>query len=364
MRLTFPPCTEYSIDNGRNVVAGPELINAGTDAFCFTTDVRTNTYAGIAQFTSNDRIVVSGVASVDDLSFTTGAGGGADDLYITYNSTTTGTVDIIVLSDVITGAGPVFDYASAVSALGFDFLSIAPAEPCTEYSIDVGSVFGSDPAVLIDAGTDAFCFTTQVAVNTDVEITNFTDNDEIIVSGVDNVSELSFTSGVGPDATDLIIVRNNTATGTYDQIVLHDVLVNPGFVFDYATAVAAVGFHFITIDPCTPVSIDVGTLAGPPVVFDASGDEYCFTDNANVITDVVINGFSSNDVIKVSNATASTYGFTTGIGADSSVLIITFNNLPTSFNQIVLDNVITNPGFVDDYASAVVDVGFDFMTFA
>ena len=251
VRLSFPPCTEYSIDNGRTVSGSPELINAGTDAFCFTTDVRTNTYAGIAHFTSNDRIVVSGVSSVDELSFSTGTGGGADDLYITYASTATGTLDIIVLGDVITTSGLVNDYASAVAAIGFDFLSIAPEEPCTEYSIDIGSVIGSDPPVLVDAGTDAFCFTTDVAANTFVEITNFTSDDEIMVSGLASVADLSFTTGtaggsIGDEVTDLVITYNNTAAGTVDVIVLDDVITNPGFVYDYATAVAAVGYHFLT----------------------------------------------------------------------------------------------------------------------
>lgn len=246
VRLTFPPCTEYSIDNGRNIVAGPELINAGTDAFCFTTDVRTNTYAGIAQFTSNDRIVVSGVASVDDLSFTTGTGGGADDLYITYNSTATGTLDIIVLGDVITGGGLVFDYASAVAAIGFDFLSI---------------------------------------------------------------------------------------------------------------------------DPCMPVSIDVGTLAGPPVVFDASDAAYCFTDDADVITDVVITGFGRNDGIDVSHATEAEYSFASSFDDVADILgdlQITYNALPTGgFTQIILKDVIERSDpLVLDYNTAALAVGFDFMTFA
>ena len=250
VRLSFPPCTEYSIDNGRTVGDSPELINAGTDAFCFTTDVRTNTFAGIAHFTSNDRIVVSGVASVDDLNFTTGLGGGADDLYITFNSTTTGTVDIIVLGDVITTPGIVLDYASAVAAIGFDFLTIAPEEPCTEYSIDIGSVVGSALPVMIDAGTDAFCFATDVAVDTFVEIANFTNDDEIIVSALAGVAELNFATGtpgssIGDEETDLVITYNNTTTGTLDVIVLDDVITNPGVVSDYATAVAAVGYHFL-----------------------------------------------------------------------------------------------------------------------
>lgn len=123
--LTIDFCTEYSIDNGRDLADGPELVNAGSDAFCFTTDAGVGTYVGLGFFTSDDRIVVSGVGSLDEYSFSTGVGGGADDLYITYSNTATGTLDIIVIGDIISTPGLVFDYATAVTAVGFDFMSLA-----------------------------------------------------------------------------------------------------------------------------------------------------------------------------------------------------------------------------------------------
>ena len=233
-----PSCTEYSIDNGRTLVDGPELINAGTDAFCFTTDVRTNTNVGIANFTSNDKIVVSGVGSVAELNFSTGTGAGADDLYITYNSTATGTLDIIVIGDVITGSGFVFDYASAVAAVGFDFLCI---EPCTPVSIDVGTVLTS---VAFDASTDAFCFLDGANITTNVVISGFTSDDTIDVSGGVTSADYNFARSFD-DINDLVITYS-TGPDVTNKIILDDVLPDLGFVSSYATAVAAVGFDFMT----------------------------------------------------------------------------------------------------------------------
>ena len=115
--------------------------------------------------------------------------------------------------------------------------------------------------------------------------------------------------------------------------------------------------------PCFPRSIDVGTST-TSVEFDATLAPFCFTDNADVTTNAVITGFSSNDEIKVSGATQADYSFTTAAD-DVRDLVIVFNNLPTSFNQIVLDNVLApDAPLIFDYTTAAAAVGFDFMTFA
>lgn len=108
------------------------------------------------------------------------------------------------------------------------------------------------------------------------------------------------------------------------------------------------------------VSIDIGSLAGSPVTFNAAGRANRFTDNVSVITNVVIRHFGADDVIELTGLCRDFYSFTTSV-ADPRDLVITYNSgAGTNFTSIVLDNVLTG-GFVFDYDSAVASVGHDFL---
>ncbi len=96
-------------------------------------------------------------------------------------------------------------------------------------------------------------------------------------------------------------------------------------------------------------------------VFSASGGAKTFLDDAEAYTDVVISGFSEDDVINVSNAGSSDYFF--GTGTDATDLRITFND-GANYTEIVLDNALAGKsGFIFDYDSAVDVMGFEFITF-
>ncbi len=90
----------------------------------------------------------------------------------------------------------------------------------------------------------------------------------------------------------------------------------------------------------TEKSVDVGTLANPQQI-DASGGNYVLTDNAQVATCVVVNGFSNGDRIEVSNASQGDYQFSN----DGSDVIITSNMAGGTINQITLVGV-TDPNSV------------------
>jgi hypothetical protein len=121
---------------------------------------------------------------------------------------------------------------------------------------DVQSVVIDNAAGLLElsaAGGD-FNFLDNVTVRTNVVITNFGPGDQIVVdnpsdNSFDAREEYAFTANntVGSAVPEIIITYNDAVTGNFTQIVLVDAAINPGFVFDYASAVASMGFDFITI---------------------------------------------------------------------------------------------------------------------
>lgn len=115
---------------------------------------------------------------------------------------------------------------------------------CTPFSLDIGDPT-TNPPVAVDASDAAYCFTTDANANTHVVISGFGTNDIIEVSGVSSLADLSFATGPD-DFRDLWIVYGGPS-GTTEIITLDNVLSGFGFVFDYATAAAAIGFDFMTI---------------------------------------------------------------------------------------------------------------------
>ena len=108
--------SSQSIDNGSSLAT----FNAATGAINFTDDATKETNVVITNFASNDRISVSG-ASASNYNFGTGDNG--RDLIISFTNTQTNAVNSIVLDDALVGKSAfIFNYQSAVTALGFDFM--------------------------------------------------------------------------------------------------------------------------------------------------------------------------------------------------------------------------------------------------
>jgi hypothetical protein len=128
-----------------------------------------------------------------------------------------------------------------------------------------------------------------------------------------------------------------------------------------ATATADVTVNDTSIDggvEYTNQSADIGT-ATVAETLDASTDGFKFTDDATVLNNVEITGFTDDDIIEASNAVATDYSFT-NTGADVS---ITFNNAGT-LNTISLIGVVGASDLVFDEASFETAIGFDAFTIA
>ena len=91
----------------------------------FTDDATKNSFVKIADFGANDLIRISG-ASEGKYSFSSGdldGDGAADDLSISFSDPALGVVNDIQILNAVSPSAFVFDKATAVSAVGFNFIS-------------------------------------------------------------------------------------------------------------------------------------------------------------------------------------------------------------------------------------------------
>jgi len=216
-------------DDDANVLTTAYTDAAGGD-IAYTENANIANTVAIDHFTAGDTITVSG-ASTSAYSF---ASSGTD-ITITYNNN--GVVNSITLLGANPNGANINNEASAEALIGSDFFKAAAVvTPPNSQSIDVGT---AQQAVTIDASTASLNFTDDAAKGTNVVINGFTADDLISVTGA-TADDYSFTT----DGTDLRISYNNEAAGVVNAIVIHDA-VTAGFVADYASAVAAVGFNFM-----------------------------------------------------------------------------------------------------------------------
>jgi hypothetical protein len=128
--------------------------------------------------------------------------------------------------------------ASAEAAVGFDFFRLAATVVTGGTSIDNGSSLA-----IFNAATGDINFTDDATKETNVVITSFARNDRISVSGA---SSTNYNFGTGDNGRDLVISFTNTQTNAVNSIVLDDALVGKSaFIFNYQSAVTALGFDFM-----------------------------------------------------------------------------------------------------------------------
>lgn len=116
--------------------------------------------------------------------------------------------------------------------------------PGDSISLDVGLPSGAP--VAIDVSEVAAVLTDDAAVNTNVVISGFGEDDIIELTGAD-VLDYSFGTGTGAGGSNDLRIEYADPSGSVNIILIEDVLVNPGIVSSYDSAVAAVGFNFITL---------------------------------------------------------------------------------------------------------------------
>lgn len=111
----------------------------------------------------------------------------------------------------------------------------------TPFSIDIGT---ANVAQTKDAGTASFNFTDNAGATTNVNITNFTSDDKITVTGA-AASDYNFARDF-EDINDLRITYTDPGTGATNIIVIQDILPDTGSVASLAALNSAVGFAVLT----------------------------------------------------------------------------------------------------------------------
>ena len=344
-----------SIDVGTNNT--PVTLSAAGDDFLYTDDSTKLTNVVINSLASGDKIQVTGASA--DYNFSSVG----NDIHVSF--TNNGIANTIVLPGLAKNGGFIYNEATAEAVAGFDFFNALTLPGGNGSGDGVAAAGGNldddnDANVLTRATTSAaggnISFTESATVANNIAITDFANGDTISVSGAPTAS-YNF-STTGSDGKDVQIVFNNN--GIVSQIILVGANTSGKIITNEVTAEQALGFDFFkaaaTPTPPNTQNIDNGASVQ---TFDASANALNFTDDATKATNVIINGFSNNDLITVSGAALRDYNFTT---TDNQDLQISFTNNGIA-NSIVLDNVIVNPGIIITYEQAVAAVGYNFINF-
>jgi len=338
--------------------------SAAGDIFHFTDNSAQKTNAVITGMTSGDTVDVTGASS--DYSFTSVG----SDIQITYNNTTAGVLNVIVLKG-LAGTTFISDEATAEAAAGWNFFNAAtqPGGSGTSGEAGAGGNLDTDSdanaltqAVVTAAGANNF--TEDANVANYVKINGFGADDTITVSNA-ATSAYSFTS----QGTDIRITYT-TAAGVVNDITLAGVVSAGTFIGSEADAETALGRDFFKTaaveESSSSVSLDVGTASSTSTVSGA-GAAVTFSDDATKNSYVKITNFTAGDSIRVTNATEADYSFSSSdLDGDGSAddLSISYSNAGLGVvNDIQILNVVSSSAFVFDKATAVSAVGFNFITF-
>ncbi|WP_326524656.1 cadherin domain-containing protein [Sphingomonas sp.] len=202
-----------------------------------------------------------------------------------------------------------------------------------------------------DAANGSVVYLESGAVGNITTIANFTSGD-IIRTDV-ATSNYSFSS-IGAD-----LVISALINGVNSQITLVGAAGN-NFIFNEATAEAAVGFDFFQ-STAAPPPAQANTLAGNNT-YNAASAAVTYTDDANAPNISVINNFTSDDRIVAINTPGNSDTTRYSFSSQGSDLVISFLSNGIS-SQITITGVVSANAFIFDEASAEQAVGFDFFRY-
>jgi hypothetical protein len=341
-----PPPPDVSLDiDADNDQTSAEAFDAGTGAVSFIDDNQVGSNAVIANFSNGDSIRF--LNAFDGVNFTSIG----TDLLISAISAG-GAANLVRLTDVVDAGDFILDEASAEAAVGFDFF--APQGPL---SLDFDSDGDTSTVQSFTAAGRRFSFTDSALISSNAEIEGFGTDDHITVLNA-TPDGVNFSS-TGAD----LIVSFIGSNGFANLIFVRDVVEATDFVFNEATAEAAVGFDFLSLAaPSLPTeaSIDVDSDADPDTAerFDATTGEFIFLDVAELASNAEIAGLSPDDKIRVSNIVSDDISFT----AEATDVVISFVTDAGVMNQIRLLDAIDVGDMVSNEVSAEAAVGFDFFS--
>lgn len=234
-------------------------------------------------------------------------------------------------------------------------------------SLDVDNDANTLTPFQIDAGDEWYQFVDDDDISNNVSLINFGPEDYIVFDapfsgpGAVAFANLGDTDVVADGLGDLLITINKD--GTLTQIVLEDAVAADAFIFDEATAdaaVAGVDNFRTTAGPAGTTSLDTDSDNDltTPQMFDASTGNVAFTDNVGVANNAIVTGIGTGDTLTLAPG-ANTVSFANN-GGD---LIVTTNDGGV-VSQITFADAVAVDAVVTDAPTAETALGFDFFQFA
>ncbi len=158
--------------------------------------------------------------------------------------TSNGITSVVTLVGADTNGTPVFNYASAEAAVGYDFMVDAAGTGGTGGTVTLTTVplSSGTTAVTVNGAQNAGAnsFVDNISTDANIVITNFSANDVIDFRG--GAPENVHYSSVGSlDSTTLadLEISYSVGNGHTNEIVLHDAVSINAFIVDNASAQAA-----------------------------------------------------------------------------------------------------------------------------
>ena len=223
-------------DNDANPLT-TATITATSGADTFTEDASVANSAKIVGFGAGDTITVSG-ATTSAYSFSSVG----TDLHITYTSSA-GVVNEIILADAVSSTTFIQSELDAETALGRDFFKDATSGTPSNSSLDVGDAV---TRVSLSGAGGAVTFADNASVGSTVVISNFGIDDVIRATGISDYDAYSTGDYDNDGTADDLSMVYNAGAGVINDIQILNVVSPTDFVFDKNSAIAAVGFNFIT----------------------------------------------------------------------------------------------------------------------
>lgn len=224
---------------------------------------------------------------------------------------------------------------------GDDIYIVSPFTMSPGQEITLSDANGTNTLQLIDGVTIASSMVASNALRLTLS------NDAIIT--ILDADQFNFNVGGN------VITGDSGQDKSFEDFVIQDLgtAVPEGGGFNFGGEVT-IGSQPVQDDE---VSVDIGVL-GDPEALDASGDGFVFADDANLVTNVEISNFSSDDVIQIANADPGDYSFE----HDGSNMNIIYNN-DGIINDISLIGVVSPEDLLYTEGLFEAFLGFDAVTY-
>jgi hypothetical protein len=273
--------------------------------------------------------IINGGAKADVLT-----GGVGNDIFVMNNAEGVGTDSTLAAMDVIT------DFSANIYGNGTDGAAgTGAAADATKWTGDVLKFDVLDTITKVDVSVQTSSADAQVFIQ---NVSNSTE--DTVAAALDSTTGKLYIDLDSDGAIDSVIELTGVTT-----------ITEAAFVLNGGAGADDNGGGGGSTPEKVEVSADIGTGANTATL-DAAGEDFLFTDDADIENFVSISNFDDGDSIQVTNAEVGDYNFSNdGVDVD-----ITYNNTDAGvLNEMTLLGVVDASSLVYDEASFEAAIGFD-----